>query len=325
MIVQCEKCQTKFNVNDDLIKSDGSKVKCSRCDNVFSVYPPEPIGEALEKPDMPAEEEDLVAETETSEAEPEIDLDFDDNFEDDIMEDFEDLETEYQSDPESFDEDTEMEVQYENDEEESFESLEEEEIIPSVSDKKKKGKSRTLLILCIIALGLIGAAYAVSKYFPNIVPGFNLSENKPASQSKSVDAGASRLEILTVDGSFVDSEKIGRLFVISGKVNNGYTKSRSFILVKGCILDDKGQIVKERTAFAGNILSEEELISMPLEEVSKVMKNRYGINKKNVNVTAGTSVGFMIVFEDLPDNLTEFTVGAVSSSPGTPESNNLSN
>jgi len=29
----------------------------------------------------------------------------------------------------------------------------------------------------------------------------------------------------------------------------------------------------------------------------------------------------MIVFEDLPDNLTEFTVGAVSSSPGSSESN----
>jgi predicted Zn finger-like uncharacterized protein len=314
MIVQCEKCQTKFNVNDDLLKSDGSKVKCSRCANVFSVYPPEPIGEALEEPDMPADEEALVAETDTSEAEPEIDLDFDDNFEDDIMEDYEDLETEYQSDPGSFDENTEMEVQYEDDEEEK-------ENLPSVSEKKKKGKSHTLLILCIIVLGLIGAAYAVSKYFPNLVPDFNLSENKPASQSKSRDTGASRLEILTVDGSFVDSKKTGRLFVISGKVNNGYTKSRSFILVKGCILDDKGQIVKEKTAFAGNILSEEELISLPLEEVGKVMTNRYGIDEENVNVTSGTSVDFMIVFEDLPDNLSEFTVGAVSSSPGSSASN----
>jgi predicted Zn finger-like uncharacterized protein len=322
MIVQCEKCQTKFNVNDDLIKSDGSKVKCSRCANVFLVYPPEPIGEALEKPDMPADEDDLVAETDTSEAEPEIDLDFDDNFEDDIMEDYEYLETEYQSDPVSFDENTEMEVQYEDDEEESLERVEEEkENIPPASGKKKKGNSQTLLILCIIVLGLIGAAYAVSKYFPNLVPDFNLSENKPASQPKSMDAGASRLEILTVDGSFVDSKKTGRLFVISGKVNNGYTKSRSFILVKGCILNDKGQIVKEETAFAGNILSEEELISLPLEEVGKVMKNRYGVDKKNVTVTSGTSVDFMIVFDDLPDNLTEFTVGAVSSSPGSPESN----
>lgn len=321
MIVQCEKCQTKFNFNDDLLKGDGSKVKCSRCANVFSVYPPEPIEAALEKPDIPADE-DLDAGTEPLEAEPEIDLDFDDNFEDDIMEDFEDLETEYQSDPESFDEDTEMEVQYEDDEEESLERVEEEmENIPSVSGKKKKGRSHTLLILCIIVLGLVGATYAVSQYFPNLVPGFNLSENKPASQPKSVDEGASRLEILTVDGSFVDSKKTGRLFVVSGKVNNGYPKSRSFILVKGCILDDKGQIVKEKTAFAGNMLSEEELISLPMEEVGKVMTNRYGVDKKNVNVTSGTSVDFMIVFEDLPDNLTEFTVGAVSSSPGSPESN----
>ena len=172
--------------------------------------------------------------------------------------------------------------------------------------------------MCIIVLGLIGAAYAVSKYFPNLVPGFNLSEEKPSDQPKSVDTGASRLEILTVDGSFVDSEKTGRLFVISGKVNNGYPKSRSFILVKGCILDDKGQIINEKSAFAGNILSEEELISLSLEEVGNVMKNRYGIDKNNENITSGTSVDFMIVFDNLPDNLAEFTVGAVGSSPGSP-------
>ena len=320
MIVQCESCQTKFNFNDDLLKSDGSKVKCSRCGNVFLIYPPEPIGETLEETDLPAGQEDLGAETDISEADPGMDLDFDDNFEDDIMEDFEDLESDYHSDPESFEESTEMEVQYEDDEEEFLERVEEEkETIPSVSGKKKKGKSHILLISCIIVLGLIGLGYGISKYFPNLVPDFNLSEEKPASQPKSADAGASRLEILTVDGSFVDSEKAGRLFVVSGKVSNGYPKSRSFILVKGCILDDMGQIVKEKTAFAGNMLSEEELISMPLEKVGNVMKNRYGIDKKNINVTSGTSVDFMIVFENLPDNLTEFTVGAVSSSPGSPE------
>ena len=49
------------------------------------------------------------------------------------------------------------------------------------------------------------------------------------------------------------------------------------------------------------------------------MNNRPGIDNKNLNIEPGTSVDFAIVFEKLPDNLSEFTVGAVSSSPAGPE------
>lgn len=322
MIVQCESCHTKYNFNDDLLKSEGSKVKCTRCASVFQVYPPEPIGEALDEADLSDAQKDFDADSGGLGADSDMDLDFDDSFEDDIMEEFEDLEAEYHSEPVSVEENTEMDVSHEDDGKEYTQTVADEtETEASVSTKKKKGKAYLLIILAIVILGLIGALYAVVQYYPHLVPNFNLAEEKPSSQQESVDAGANRLEILTVDGSFVDSEKAGRLFVISGKVRNSYPKSRSFILVKGCILDDRGQVVKEKTSFSGNILSQEELMTLSLEEVTDVMKNRYGIDKKNLNVRSGASVDFMIVFEDLPDNLTEFTVGAVSSSPGNLESN----
>ena len=38
MIVQCENCKTKFNVDEGRIKDEGSKVKCSQCGNVFVIY-----------------------------------------------------------------------------------------------------------------------------------------------------------------------------------------------------------------------------------------------------------------------------------------------
>jgi hypothetical protein len=47
------------------------------------------------------------------------------------------------------------------------------------------------------------------------------------------------------------------------------------------------------------------------------MKNRHGRDKKNVNMPPGELTAFTIVFENLPKNLSEFTVEAVSSSPGT--------
>ena len=44
MIVQCEQCQKQFKLNPDLLKRPTVKVRCSNCQNVFSVSRPEPAG-----------------------------------------------------------------------------------------------------------------------------------------------------------------------------------------------------------------------------------------------------------------------------------------
>lgn len=45
MIVTCQKCHARFNLDDGLVKETGSKVRCSKCKLIFHVYPekkPEP-------------------------------------------------------------------------------------------------------------------------------------------------------------------------------------------------------------------------------------------------------------------------------------------
>ncbi len=39
MIVTCQECDSSFNIDDSVIKDTGSKVKCSKCEHVFVVYP----------------------------------------------------------------------------------------------------------------------------------------------------------------------------------------------------------------------------------------------------------------------------------------------
>lgn len=39
MIITCKKCSTSFNLNDELIKETGTKVRCSKCHYVFQAYP----------------------------------------------------------------------------------------------------------------------------------------------------------------------------------------------------------------------------------------------------------------------------------------------
>ena len=40
MIITCEECDTRFNLDDKIVKLSGSKVRCSQCRHVFTVHPP---------------------------------------------------------------------------------------------------------------------------------------------------------------------------------------------------------------------------------------------------------------------------------------------
>ncbi|MBI5903384.1 MAG: zinc-ribbon domain-containing protein [Deltaproteobacteria bacterium] len=40
MIIQCDKCHTKFRLDDSKVKGAGVKVRCTKCQNVFIVTPP---------------------------------------------------------------------------------------------------------------------------------------------------------------------------------------------------------------------------------------------------------------------------------------------
>ena len=57
MIITCSQCGVSFNLNEDLLKPAGSKVRCSKCKHIFTAYPPEtePVVEPEEQP--PAVEE----------------------------------------------------------------------------------------------------------------------------------------------------------------------------------------------------------------------------------------------------------------------------
>ena len=40
MIIPCKSCHSAFRLDDRLIKPAGSRVRCSKCRSVFTVYPP---------------------------------------------------------------------------------------------------------------------------------------------------------------------------------------------------------------------------------------------------------------------------------------------
>jgi pilus assembly protein FimV len=56
MILTCNECGIGFNFDENLLKETGSKVRCSKCKNVFTAYPPSSASQS-EKTDFAMEDE----------------------------------------------------------------------------------------------------------------------------------------------------------------------------------------------------------------------------------------------------------------------------
>ena len=332
MIIKCENCGTKFRLADFLLKRGGSKVRCTRCEHVFMAYPPQRI--SSEQEDFFALAHDKLDKT--------VNLDSKIDMLDEVIEseridqeiDFDEFLGEPVNDSEeAVDIFPELKkIDTAGDKLDSSAGMGEDFFSTSIEEQEKEifgedfetdalsvkgmtGKSRLFTVFLVIILLFIGASAVVFFRAPELIPD-SLSFLKSSEKQEIRDAGIRRLGFKAVTGVFVDSNKSGQIFVIRGIVVNNYPKSRSFILVKGKILDSKGQVVRNKTAYAGNTFKDEKIRTLSLEEIERAVKDRYGMGRKNLNLSSGASIPFMIVFENLPENMSEFTVEAVSSFPG---------
>ncbi len=288
MIIECEKCASKFNLDETLLKSNGSKVKCSICKHIFVAYPKQQMSYEKQTEEK-TRDKDLEETLPLDSANADFDLAF------------------QRAGGEA---QTEESVSEKIVSETGTDAITEELEVGSDDDEilapRKKSALPKILIFGLLIILLIGIGGTVL-YFS-----FSNSSDK----QESSDLGVTRLKFRAVTGSFVESNTAGQLFVIKGLVLNEYPKPRSYIRLKGSIQDDKGKIVKTAEAFAGNSFSDKEIREMPLADLQTRQQNRSGDKAANVNIPSGGSIPFMIVFEKLPENISEFTVEAVSSSPG---------
>ena len=177
---------------------------------------------------------------------------------------------------------------------------------------KKKRISAPVLILLIIAL-LTGGAYGayVALKSMNINIPFISDLVKPAVQD---EAGNLKIIPSDITDKFIDNSNVGKLFIISGKVKNEYSGARSFIRVTGKLYAKERVLSKTATVCCGNVLSDQDLSNMDMNSINKRLLNTLGDNKSNVNVKPGKLLPFMIVFPNIPDNITEYTVEVKGSS-----------
>lgn len=176
-----------------------------------------------------------------------------------------------------------------------------------IKPMRKKGVSSPLLVILLLAI-LGGGAYGAWIFLdkPEVTIPYISDFLKPKLQ----DLGNLKITPFDINSSFVDNAKNGRLFVITGRVKNSYPDTRNFIKVIGRLYTKGKKFTKTETIYSGNVLSKQDLSNLELNVIKKRLTN-----KTVVNVEPGKALPFMLVFNNLPGDLDEFTVEVKESSP----------
>ena len=95
-------------------------------------------------------------------------------------------------------------------------------------------KESALLIWIALILAVIAAAGLWRIYAAELHGNFH-SLYQPPAPSKATDPGNLNIKSLDISSKFVENSKIGKLFVITGKVKNEYPVARGSIQISGKI------------------------------------------------------------------------------------------
>ncbi|MBC2712983.1 MAG: zinc-ribbon domain-containing protein [Desulfosarcina sp.] len=174
----------------------------------------------------------------------------------------------------------------------------------------KKGMSKSLVFLLIIAL-LGGIGYGT--YYLLNQNGIDIPFLSDYLKPKVQDPGNLKLTTYDINSKFVDNASVGKLFVISGEVKNGYAENRGMITLVGKIFSTGKVPVNQEKVYCGNVMSDLELANLEWDKIKERLSNRLGDNRSNVKIEPGKSVPFMVVFSGLPDDLEEFTIEVIGS------------
>ncbi len=174
----------------------------------------------------------------------------------------------------------------------------------------KKGPGKSLVVLLILAIlgggGYFGYDYVIKNdiQIPYLSDYINPKPKDPS--------GISKLSTLEINSKFIENQKAGRLFVVTGKVRNGYTVPCTMIRLRGKLFTKGKVLAKTAQSYAGITITDQELVNQELPEIMQRLKSPLA-QAKSVQVAPGQTAPFMVVFSDLPDDLDEFAIELVSS------------
>ena len=344
MIITCEKCSTKFNLDDSLINESGSKVRCSVCKNVFIVYTQDTD---TSKDDEMFEITDFDSDKIDDDTSDEADFNFGDDPVSDEIKEFDDTQSDMLS-SDGLTEDTKTLEEEKDDQEEEHDShetkdshtdyvtaIDETQIISEENtlieklkkntNKRKKFSFKLFAMILFVILIIVGSVYVVSavkgykiyglskiSFLSNIkIPNIDFLKKyflKPVEEKKDVEP---IVDDKNTEHRFVINSNSGNFFIISGNIKNLLNFPIKHVEVQGILLAENNVPKNVKNAFCGNIIPEKTLLTGTIEEIDKALKNIGGKDDLNVNIEPNATIPFMLVFSDLPEKLQNFTIKVI--------------
>jgi len=173
---------------------------------------------------------------------------------------------------------------------------------------EKRGTSKALLFilfLLLVAAGAYGYFYATLGTTDVRVM---IREIKQLVMPSSQQQPQGSLTITRSESYYIDNSEAGSLFVIQGTIRNDYKEPRAELSVTATLYKDKGQPFTKKTIYCGNEINRQDLETMPYPALVETMSNPFGTALANVGVAPGASLPFIVVFNDLSDDLSEFSI-----------------
>lgn len=172
--------------------------------------------------------------------------------------------------------------------------------LPNMPVAKRRGRGKLVLAVAVVLLCVMGG-YGYQTFF---------SGSKPPTEENL----AKKVELLTmrnVRQYYVDNEKVGKVFVVEGKVINEFPQPKELIAVEAAIYDKDKKTLAAKTQLAGVQLSLFQLQVLSEKEMESFLNNKVEILSNNTNVPRGGEVPFMVLFYAPPEGVSEFGVKIV--------------
>ena len=358
MIVICDKCSTKYKLDDTTITEDGVKVRCAKCGNTFIVKKPkaediQKIGQPQQAVESPEQQLNLHSDLDkvidetinditanqprTADAGMEFDWSaLNDNKQEqpaaeeppppafewnpdqgDTLE-INKVQTKQAGEmPKEPDRPANPQPGAAPDRNESkISSLTAEHVIKESIKQGRTGYvsgtvvplvKKALIALVFLVVLCAGGYFAFQYRAQLLAAGNNLYTNveKYIAPNKQPNLGVS---ISDSRGYFLKNIRGQQLFVIEGNVMNTTEHPVSFIKLTAHIADNNNVLIASKLFFAGNILTDDQLRTFTSDQINSALNNEMGQSLKNFNIPPKNSIPFMVVFFDVPDNLSSFDV-----------------
>ncbi|MGK0290745.1 MAG: putative Zn finger-like uncharacterized protein [bacterium] len=165
--------------------------------------------------------------------------------------------------------------------------------LESVYEDESKKNRRLIITVAGIILLLLGAFFSWKYFLKNSFLG-NPVKNKVLQTDSQNQLKILKNTIKKIKNNHYSDE----LYVIEGVIKNSFSNEAgvSWIRVQANLFRRRNQKIAKYSAYAGNILTKEQLKTLTKKEISQMLNFNNGQDRSNVNLKQNQNIKFQIVF-----------------------------